>query len=112
MKTKICMKCGTKVSYNAVYCPECGVNIKKYAKTNAYAIKKGLKGYKAKQGLYEPKKPQFGVGTLIIIVIFLIGFFPLGIVIGILAWFSYKKKIDEWQQERLIYKLDHPKQGN
>ena len=35
MSERICMNCNTPIPQEAVYCPECGVDVKQFVKENA-----------------------------------------------------------------------------
>ena len=72
-----CQKCNQALEEGAVYCSECG----------------------AKQ---DPPEPKMSGKAIILIIVFLILFFPLGILIGIFEYLDLSKRRKEWRNQRLI----------
>jgi uncharacterized membrane protein YvbJ len=101
MTKRKCFRCGTEVEKNAVYCPECGVNIDQYFKDNKKTL---LLGKKPEDSIVPNEKPKIGTGTIIGLVILTILIFPLGIVVSLLVLWGHRKAVEDWQMERLIAK--------
>lgn len=101
MTERICMNCETPIPQEAVYCPNCGVDVKQFVKDNAKDLL--FKKPKKDEALEEPKMSG---KAIIIIVVFLILFFPLGIVIGIFEYMDLNKRRKEWRNQRLINAIE------
>ncbi len=103
-----CMKCGTEVTKEAVFCPECGVNMAEYNKENARAIILGKKGYIADKNheKYLSKKPEISTGTKIWLILLCIFILPLGLIAVLIVYHNHNKKVAEWQGEKIITNLE------
>ena len=99
----ICMNCNTPIPKEAVYCPECGVDVKQYVKDNA----KDLLFKKPEQDkTVLNEKPKVSTGSIILIIGLCLLFLPLGLIVAVLVWYNNKKNVEEWQRDRIITNLE------
>lgn len=103
MVKRKCFKCGTEVEKEAVYCPECGVNIDKYFKDNKKTL---IVGKTPKDSLIvDNDKPKISGWTILLILILTCFFVIPGLVVGLIVWYDHKKKVEEWQRDKIINKI-------
>lgn len=100
MTERICMNCNTPVPKEAVYCPNCGVDIKQYVKDNAKDLL-----FKKPEAKEQLEKPKISTGTILGIIVLCILFLPLGLIVAFLVWYNNKKNIEEWQRDQIINKI-------
>lgn len=94
------MNCNTPIPKEAVYCPNCGVDVKQYVKDNAKELL-----FKKPEQEQSLEKPKISTGTIIGIIILCILFLPLGLIVALLVWYNNKKGVEEWQRDQIINKI-------
>ena len=97
MTERICMNCETPIPQEAVYCPNCGVDVKQYVKDNAKDLL-----FKKPEREESLEKPKVGTGMIIALIVLCILFLPLGLIAALLVWYNNKKKVEEWQRDKII----------
>ena len=54
----------------------------------------------------DPPEPKISGLAIILVIICLIGFFPLGIIMGLYFVIKSNREKKEWKEERIISRLD------
>lgn len=101
MSERICMNCNTPIPKEAVYCPECGVDVKQFVKENAKDLL-----FKQPEREQSLEKPKISGWTIIMIIGLCLLFLPLGLIAALLVWYNNKKKVEEWQRDKIITNLE------
>lgn len=110
MVKRKCYKCGTKVSKEDVYCPECGVNIDQYFKDNKKTL---IRGKQPEDSLMiDDDRPKIGTGTIIAIIILTFFFVIPGLIVAAIVWYNHKKAVEEWQRNKIIKNLENKESTN
>lgn len=101
MVKRKCFKCGTEVDKNAVYCPECGVNIQEYFDKNKKTL---IIGKSPVDSLVIEPEPKIGKFTALC----LLGciFLPvLGWIILIFYLWTFNNRKKEWREKQMLNEL-------
>lgn len=101
MVKRKCFKCGTELDKNAVYCPECGVNIQEYFNQNKNTL---IMGKQPKDNMVIEPEPKIGKFTALC----LLGciFIPLiGWIILIFYLWTFNNRKKEWREKQMINEL-------
>ena len=90
-----CNNCKTTITKEMDYCPECGRELISFSKL----VKK-----EKNETLTE--KPSVGTWTVIGIIFLCVLFLPLGIIAGIITWYSHNQKVKDWRNQEVIQAIN------
>ena len=91
-----CGKCKNEITNEMEFCPECGTQIITFNK---------LLG-KSNNPKKLNEKPTISAWTILLVLILTCFFVIPGLIVGLLVWYNHKKKVEEWQRDQLLEKMD------